>query len=620
MPRIAVVPALALLAACSAEDAPTGPTPTYAPGSSGFFDTPFPSDDRRDPDGTISVDGFPNPLGVVLVDSYLERADLLEGFGTSSPVYVGFDGELDPAVMPTPGRSRDPDSPLVLVDVDPRSPYRGERFPVQWEQFEDPDSAYAPEHLLAVAPVFGWPLRPATRYALIVTTGAARQSAAWAARPLDPDLQDTLERIDLDPEDIAIATVFTTQDPVSELAGIMWSVQNEVGPPDLDQPLEHLFDHSTYTAWRTHYKSPVYTFGEPPYITEGGSFEFDEDGRAKIARFDDMRLAVCTPVGVEPPPEGWPVVIYQHGTGGAYRGFCDSEGAYEVARLLGAAGIIGLGIDQPLHGNRPGADAASDLAHFNIVNPDSARTNFRQGAIDLAYLARALARKPAVFRTPEGQTFTTDPERVMFFGHSQGGLTGALAAPFLAGDVKAAVLSGAGGVLAITVIARKDPLDFEALVRQLLGVGAEESLSPLHPALGLVQTLVEVTDPVNYAPYWFSQRGAWVNHQPTPILLTSGTLDAATPYTTAVALAAAARLPIVGEPASRAEAVLMRAGAPQTLPQYDNVRAFTGAPMTSGFAQFYGGTHFVVFEQPEASALAIQFLESTAEGGSLLWY
>jgi hypothetical protein len=615
--------ALAAAACAERDDPPVGPNPVFEPGSPGFFDTPWPSDLRRDkdPDGdTISVEAFPNPLGITLIDDYLLRADALDGFGTSSPVYVGFDGPLDPALMPTPAGSRETGSAVVLVDVDPRSPYRGERFPVQWEQFAYPDSAYAPEHLLAVAPVFGWPLRPATRYALIVTTGAARRSAAWAERPVDPALEETLPLVGVDLEDIAVATVFTTQDPVGELAGMAWSVQNELGAPDLDQVLEHLFDHSTYTSWRTHYRSPVFTQGEPPYQTQGGSFEFDSEGRAKIARWDDMRLAVCTPVGVEAPPEGWPVVIYQHGTGGAYRGFCDSEGAFEVAKRLGAVGVIGLGIDQPLHGNRPGADAASDLTHFNILNPDGARTNFRQGALDAIYLARALARKPATFSTPDGQRFVTDPDRVMFYGHSQGGLTGALAAPFFAGDVQAAVLSGAGGVLAITVVTRKDIIDFEELVRQLLGIPAEEPLSPLHPTLGLVQTLVEVTDPVNYAPYWHSQPGTWVNHQPTPVLLTSGTLDSATPYPTAVALAAAGRLPLIGEPATRAEAVRMRIGEPMALPRFDTVRTFTGSWQTSGFAQFYGGTHFVVFEEQAASDLTTNWIESTAAGGPLFWY
>lgn len=620
----AVAVALAFAAIGCTPDPIGGPTPTYEPGGRGFFDRPWPSDSRRDPDGTLAMDGYPNPFSVLLVDDYIAHAEDLTGFGTSSPVYVGFDGPLDPAGMPTAAESIADGSAVVLVDVDPASPYLGERIPIQWNQFAFDGSLYAPEHLLAVAPVFGFPLRPATKYALVLTTAIADRNPRWAESSpdaADPDLATALRELHLDPErDVAIATTFTTQDPVGEMASMAWMVQNELGPPDFSQVMVHVFDHDAYTAYRTHYKGPVFTHGVAPYNTEGGQFEFDADGKAIIDHWDDMRLAVCTPVGVEAPPEGWPVVIFQHGTGGNYRGFCDSDAALETAVRLGTAGIIGVGIDQPLHGNRPGADTASDLTHFNIVNPDSAVTNFRQGALDAIYLARGLARAPVTFVGDDGARFTTDPERIMFMGHSQGGLTGALAAPFFAGDVKAAMLSGAGGVLAITVVVRKDPLDFEALVRQLLDLEDEEPLTPLHPAIGLVQTLVEVTDPVNYAPYWFSQPGPWVNHLPTPVLLTSGTLDAATPYETAIALAAAGRLPLVGEPATRAEAVHMRVGEPLPLPVSADAEAFTGDPLTSGFAQFLGGTHFVVFEEQTASDLATGWLQSTAAGTPVLWF
>lgn len=609
-----------LLAACTADSVPgdLGHT-VWDPEGAGFFDTPWPSDQRLDADGTLSLASFPNPFDVSLVDRYLEQAEGLHGFGTNSPVWIRFEETLDPALLPTPEESVLPGSSLVLLDVDRDSAWFGERIPVQWQQLEFDGSAYAPAHLLAVAPVFGYPLRPATKYALAITTDLAERDPDWAREWSDPDLDHALSFAGLDADEIAIATTFTTQDPIEELGRIAWFVQNEIGPPDFDVVLEHLVDHTTYTAYRTHYRSPVFTNGIPPYVVEGGEFRFDSDGRPIVVRWDDMRLAVCTPVGVPAPPEGWPVVIFQHGTGGDYRGFCDSDGALETAKRLGEVGIIGVGIDQPLHGSRPGAETASDLAHFNIVNPESASTNFRQGAIDAIYLARSLARQPWTFRTEDGQAFSTNPDKILFMGHSQGGLTGALAAPFFAGDVQATMLSGAGGVLAVTIVERKDPLDFGELVRQLLALPDEEPLTPLHPVLGLVQTLVEITDPVNYAPYWSSQAGPWANQAPSPVLLTSGTLDAATPYRTAVALAAAGRLPLVGEPATRCEAVRMRVGLPLALPSTDNCTAFDGSLHTSGFAQYLDGTHFVVFEERAASDLVTNWLASTAYGQAALW-
>jgi hypothetical protein len=598
-----------LLLACAAPFVPTGPTPIYDPASEDFFDTPWPSDARLDADGTLALDAFPNPLNIALVDTYLETADALTGFGTSSPIYVRFDGPFDPATLPTPAESVQPGSPLILVEL-----ATGARTPVQWEQTTYDGSPWAPPDLLAVAPLHGWALKGGQRYALLVTTQIARPSERWRREPLLPALEDALRDLDLEADDLAIATVFTTQDPVGEMADVAWFVRNQIELPDFDVTLEHLEDRETYTAYRTHYLGPVFTQGAPPYTVEGGEFTFDDEGRPIVARFDDMRVAVCVPSEGSPPPSGWPVVVFQHGTGGNYRGFCDDDFAYEVMTRFGSAGLVGVGIDQPLHGSRPGAEIASDINHFNILNPTSARTNFRQGALDAIYLARGLASQPWTMRTPDGQDIPLDPDNVLFMGHSQGGLTGALATPFFGGDVRASMLSGAGAVLAITIVERKDPLDFGQLVRDLLQFDDAEALTPLHPVLGLVQTMVDVTDPVNYAPYWFSRAAPWADAAPTDVLLTNGTADAATPYRTAVALAAAGGLPQLGAPATNAEAVWMRTGDPAPLPQSDTVVRSDGSAGSAGFVQFLGGTHFVVFEEPAASNLATNFLDTAADG------
>src|SRR5688500_4897202 len=95
-----------LLAACTSTTLPTGPTNTvFDPAGTGFFDTPWPSDARLDADGTLALGSFPNEFDVPLVDRYLEKAELLHGFGANSPVSVGFTGTLDPALMPTPAES-----------------------------------------------------------------------------------------------------------------------------------------------------------------------------------------------------------------------------------------------------------------------------------------------------------------------------------------------------------------------------------------------------------------------------------------------------------------------------------------------------------------------------------
>jgi len=618
----------AAILACGCAESADRPTPIWDPSGGDFFDMPWPLDDRRDPEGTLDMEGFPNPYRIGLLDSYVAHMETLDGFGNNSPVYFGFEVALDPDSLPTPNSSTSEDSSLILVDVDPASPYWGERFPLQWHVQDFPDSRYYPEHTLAVAPVYGFPLRRNTKYALLITTDAADPAPGFSKvwQRGDPryslfaDVPDALFFAGIGTDDVAVGTVFTTGDPVGEMAKISRFIQDQVAPPNLDLPLEQLAKHDTYTAFRTHYPSPVFTHGERPYQLEGGGFEFDDDGVPLIGSWDDMRLSVCAPTEVEMPAEGWPVVIYQHGTGGDYRGFCNSDRALEVANRLGIEGMVGLGIDQPLHGTRLGDGLYSDLNNFNILNPDSGITNFRQGAIDVVYFARALARQSWTFTTPDGVAITTDPDNVLFMGHSQGGLTGALAAPFVGQDLKAMVLSGAGGVLAITVVVRVDVVDFAQLVHSILLFEEEEEVIEFHPVLGLIQTAVEVTDPINYGPHWFSQPGDWAGHTPAQILLTSGTLDEATDYKTAVALAASARLPVLAPMASSADAIAMRGIEASQGPLIDNARTFAGTSITAGFSQWTDGTHWVVFEEEQASDLYINFLRSTADGQSALWF
>ena len=106
------------------------------------------------------------------------------------------------------------------------------------------------------------------------------------------------------------------------------------------------------------------------------------------------------------------------------------------------------------------------------------------------------------------------------------------------------VLSGAGGGLSITLLERKDPVDFEALIRFLLEFNEEDELDPFHPILALIQTAVDITDPIHFA-----RRSAELSQQPS-VLITNGCWDAQTPYKTTDAMALALGAPLV-EPISR---------------------------------------------------------------------
>ncbi|MCB9681514.1 MAG: hypothetical protein H6733_08595 [Alphaproteobacteria bacterium] len=609
-----------VLAACQP---PTPPDveAVFDPGGA-FFDAPFPSDARRTSDGGMDWSGFPNPAGNDLFAGFLERASARPGAATDAPVYVRFDVPIDPTVLPTAEASTDPSSSVQLLDVTPGSPTFGERTPVWWEVRDTP-GAYVPEHLLAVAPVPGFTLRPRTTYALVITTALAGPSPAFTAA-WDGDgsawgdslalLREAARKVDLDPRQVAVATTFTTSDPTEELDTVVRFLRERVDPPTIRPTLEAIDDIGSYHLYRSDYTTPLFMSGDKPYDDAGGTFVYRDDGLPQIQGWDAMRLAVTVPRTGTPPPGGWPVVVYLHGTGGNFRNFADSASDFEVANWLGELGVVGLGIDLPLHGPRGTSDTIIELHSFNVLQPDSALYMHRQAAIDALYLLEGLTRAMPDFVTPDGTHVPLDPDRIVLMGHSQGGITSALALPWVGDRVRGVMLSGTGGLLAITAVERDADFDFPTLIRGLLQFDDDEALTELHPVLGLVQSLVEVTDPINYAPFWFHEDHGLDGAQPTPVLLTTGLEDAQTPTRTSQALASSARMPFAGRVRLPSDSMGLRGFVSTDLPVSDDVTAWNGDLLTAGFSQWEGGTHFVIFEDAVARDTAAGFVTSALRG------
>lgn len=613
------------LSACTPPPEPIGVAPRFDPSDPGFYATPWPSDARVSDEGGPDWSAFPNPTDFPLLDRFLALGSSRPGFAHNAAMYVAF--EDDPVLddLPVPSATILPDSPLQIVDVDPGSPTFGERTPVRWE-WRDTAGTYVPERLLSIAPIPGWPLRPDTTYALVLTRAIVDRTeafeAAWGgegpwADSLDV-LRGALPDLGLDEVDVGLATVFTTGDPVAEMERVARFLDERIEPAEPRRALEFLEDFPRYTVYRSDYTSPLFMAGDKPYANEGGAFVFRDDGFPEVQSFDAMRLSVTVPTdpGLQ-PAEGWPVVVYQHGTGGDYRTFCNASSDFEVATWLGEQGIVGLGIDMPIHGPRGTPDTILDLHSFNVLQPDSALHIHRQGAADLLYLLHTVA-EGLTFETPDGTPVPLDPSRVVFMGHSQGGLSGALALPWMGELVDGAVLSGAGGLLAITAVERDADVDFPGLIKQLLSFAEDEELTELHPILGLVQTLVEPTDPVNYAPWWFHEDRGLHGHRPVPVLLTSGLRDEQTPSRTAEALAAAAFLPFAGERHALARGMQLRGFDTDPLPLAGNVPTHTGQPMTGGLSQWFDGDHFVVFRDPDARDLVRNFVATSLRGDPTL--
>jgi predicted esterase len=356
--------------------------------------------------------------------------------------------------------------------------------------------------------------------------------------------------------------------------------------------------------WRGRLPIPIFQQGTPPYATpaQGGRIDLAPAALAP-ARTEEVRFALTLPLG-EMPAAGWPLVLYSHGTGGSYESFLGDGTATRFARPdddgQPLPPLAVLGIDQVLHGPRDPTGASPELTFFNYMNPPAARDNVRQGGADEFQVLR-LARAgigPLRF----------DPQRIYFMGHSQGGITGP---PFLAAepDVPAAVLSGAGGHLVLSLLHKTQPVDLPALLRGLLGEDLDES----HPVLNLLQTYIEPADPLNYGRLFFREPPAGM--RPKSIYQSMGLVDHFTPVPTIAAFALAMGVDAVAPLLEPIPGLDLTGRAPVARPVAGNV---AGGAATGVLAQYSAGGgegHFVLFRVAQAQRDHVRFLRNHARDG-----
>jgi predicted esterase len=618
-----------------------------------FFDHPFPSDLRKDASGAIVFKGFPNPSMLPLLAQYVSETDgLLKGFSPAAAGALRFDNGIDPASLPAdPPSTLANDASVQIVDVDPTSPERGKRHLAQihWQAAE---AVYWPANTLAVLPMVGRPLRTKTRYAIVVTNKV--RAADGGPVGTSSDLEEILERkpttdrtraahdlfapavhelatAGIATADIVHLTVFTTDDPTEETFAAMDDVVANVPAPTASawQKKEATADMVVYEG--SYGPSPNYQAGTVPFRkpADGGGFVI-ENGKPKLQNTFDLRFALAVPDATKcaPPATGYPIVLYAHGTGGDYRSFIDDG----TAQALTSRCLAAMGVDQIFHGARPGAPAENDpqrettieLLFFNLDNILAARTSNRQSAVDVVQQARLFTAshvKVPAATSSTGQDIAFDSSKLMFFGHSQGGLNGPL---FLAGSdlARGAVLSGAGSDLALSLLEKTKPVDVAAAFRILVGLGDPDAAAELdifHPVMTLVQTIIDPADPLEYGG--FIARSPRRGTAPKSIFQTEGVAadgsgDSYAPPHTIEALSVAIGLPRQ-LPGTHPVVEAGWAAIADVTVGADGTTANIGDGRASGvLAQFIPAAghdgHFVVFDVPKARAQAASFLVDLA--------
>jgi hypothetical protein len=482
---------------------------TTAEQRAGFL-LPWPNDLARTPAGRVDLTFVPGAGGTTLIAEYVRQFnDRLEGFSPVGAAYFRFGAALDPMSLPmTPEDSRRMSSSVQLVDVDPMSPERGRRIPVQWT-FRIEPTRWWRTHTLAVMPATGFPLRPATRYALVVTTDArgdggrpltrdadldavlaaapSADPAVTAARTVYTPALTELAGVGLTRDRILSLAVFTTADPTRDFFRAADWIDREGPTPALVDNTPPAFSGGFFRLSGHYGPNPVFQSGAVPYGEPGsGRFILDASGTPQVQRTENVRFSLAIPAGPM-PAGGWPIAIYGHGTGGDHATFL----ADETAAAATEQGVAMLGFDQVFHGERAPMGTNPETAFFNFLNAEAGRTNNLQAALDLVQCGRFVRGLSVPVRHTDGTMYTArfDPARVFVFGHSQGGLNAPL---WLAANdgARAAVLSGAGGAFNVALLAKTRPVNVPQIISTILQLAPRE-LNAWHPAITLLQLLID---------------------------------------------------------------------------------------------------------------------------------
>jgi len=618
--RTPAVAGLALaLAACGdpAISVFVGRGPASTPAT--FYDLPFPNDVRRLGNGHLDLTGFPSQSS--LLDDYIAAiGDSADGFGLNSGIYLRFDGELDPDSLPDPAGSVADDAAVYLVNVDPSSPHRGERTPIDLRFSVAAGTSIGPDWLAAL-PYPGFPLAEGTTYALVVTDRVRSADVGFAlagegfveVRRREPTTDPELAPVQaamaplwtwLDEPggdergDVITATVFTTQH-ATEIVGLIRDRIDTLAVPRAHDVLR-ANHREGYTIFNGIYEAPNFQRGVVPYKYDGGDIQLAADGLPQIQTGESLRFSVTIPDG-DTPATGWPIAIYQHGTGGDYHSFIGDG----TAGGMSGQGIATVSMDQVLHGPRnPGGNP--DLDFFNFLNPLAARDNTIQGAADSFSLARMIL---ALTIADGERAIHFDPDRLMYFGHSQGSTTGA---PYVAyaTNLKGAVLSGAGGVLYLALLNKTEPVDIPTLLAAAL---RDEPLDQYNPSLALLQLWIDRADSVNYGP--LIVREPPPGHPPIPVYVSEGFTDHYAPIPNCEAFAVSIGTDLVEPVIEDVPGVALRGRSVVQAPISDNLDGTTAVLAQYHQAQGSDG-HFVVFEVPTAMIQSRRFLGTLAATGT----
>lgn len=495
-----------------------------------FYDAPFPSDDLQKDDGSIPLDGFPNPGGNFFVSQTLaELRKGANGFGVSSGIFLETTAAVDTQQLPDIHSSVAPNSPVFLIGVDPEAKDFLRRYPVD-THFESDAGPFGARNLLSLLPLQGVPLREGTRYAAVVLRDlrdasgnemGVSESLVKIREGVRPaglanrsfvryrEALSSLEEAGVAPGRVAGLAVFSTGTPTRELMTFRDAVLQRP-LPQLDHALQRKEVFDDYCVYESSIAMPVYQGGRPPFFAGGGAWQKDADGNPVLQSEETANFVLTVPR--KPVPEaGFPLVVFSRTGGGGERPLVDrgpraTHGGPSIqagagpAQEFARAGFAGVSVDGPHGGRRNITGLDEQLLMFNFLNPAAMRDNVRQSALELVLLAHVMgqltvdARDCPGVEADEPSAVSFDLGRLALMGHSMGAT---IAQPVLAAEplYRAAILSGAGASWLENIVHKQSPLEVKPVAEWILLYPLlHRALHEYDPVLSLVQWAGEASD------------------------------------------------------------------------------------------------------------------------------
>lgn len=506
--------------------------------------SPFPSDYFTRPANTptgLLVDLSSVPRLPLLIGH--QHVEDLDGFGTYSAVAFSFSKAIDPASLPAgPEESLNADSSIFLLKLDPSSRNQ-ERVPVLTTLYNhgtvlsvrpydplDPKILYAVVITNALVGKGGNPVEPSDAFLPFRGEAELPDPAQEALRRKYRRLFDLLESAPpvFIPEEIPIATVFTTQSIPDDLAEIREQIVNAGTPTpyglEAFEPLTEEGELNPEVANRLPPLPDALSIGPPGSDApldrislvlfgrfDSPEYRADEPGEARSFRRDPVTGALV-PQGVnaldfiltlpdEEACEPYPIVIFIHAITAC------KETHLAIANTFASFGMATIGIDLVGHASRysgGGCFHCGETQSLEFLNPFdflSTRDSFRQSVVDHMALVRMLKGLDAAtidFLPPDGGNglCDIDTSRIISAGQSLGSsievvFTG------VEPEVEASVINvGAGGVVYDFMGEAMNSSIPEDWQRQL-------AQNATHATFQFAQMIIDKSDPINFARHGF---------------------------------------------------------------------------------------------------------------------